>query len=151
HAPIGDFYHVLVRMSWPSFFALLVLIFLAFNLFFAACYALDADGLAMPATNRVSRFANSFFFSVHTVATVGYGNMYPTDLFTNIVVVIEITSGLLFFALTSGLIFARFSRPTARVLFSNAAVVTQSDGAQTLMLRAANRRHNFIFEASVRC
>jgi inward rectifier potassium channel len=82
---------------------------------------------------------------------MGYGNMYPIDLFTNVIAVIEITSGLLFFSLGSGLTFARYSRPTARVLFSNVAVVTTFQNVPTLMLRAANQRHNFIFEANVRC
>jgi inward rectifier potassium channel len=90
-------------------------------------------------------------FSSHTVATVGYGNMYPIDVLTNVIVVTEITFGLLFFALASGLIFGRFSRQTARVLFSNVAVVKNFEGVRTLMFRAANQRHNFVFEANVRC
>lgn len=150
-APIGDLYHALIRMSWPAFIALFIFLFLAFNMAFAFCYTLDPGGLNASASDHLASFATAFFFSVHTVATVGYGNIYPVDLFANIVVVIEITFGLLFFALTSGLIFARFSRPTARVLFSDFAIVRDVQGAPTLMLRAANRRHNFIFEANVRC
>jgi inward rectifier potassium channel len=150
-APLGDLYHALIRMSWPAFIALFVFLFLAFNLVFAFCYTLDPGGLSMSAPDHLASFAKAFFFSVHTVATVGYGNIYPVDLFANIVVVTEITFGLLFFGLTSGLIFARFSRPTARVLFSDYAVVRDLQGVPTLMLRAANRRHNFIFEANVRC
>jgi inward rectifier potassium channel len=150
-APIGDLYHSLIRMSWLRFITLFVLVFLFLNLIFAVFYTLDESGLKMPSSDRAMRFANAFFFSVHTIATVGYGNMYPIDFFTNVIVVIEITFGLLFFALGSGLTFARFSRPTARVLFSNVAVVTNFQNVPTLMVRAANQRHNFIFEANVRC
>lgn len=149
--PVGDLYHALIRMSWPAFIGLFLLTFFVFNLVFAAAYALDDGGLAVASAERLPRFAVAFFFSVHTVATVGYGNVYPVDLFANIVVVVEITFGLLFFALATGLMFARFSRPTARVLFSNVAVVRQWEGAPTLLLRAANQRRNFIFEANVRC
>ncbi|HXY57104.1 MAG TPA: ion channel [Methylocystis sp.] len=149
--PVGDLYHALIRMSWPAFIGLFLLTFFVFNLAFAACYALDDGGLNVAPAEDLPRFAIAFFFSVHTVATVGYGNIYPLDLFTNVVVVIEITFGLLFFALSSGLMFARFSRPTARVLFSDVAVVRQWAGAPTLLLRAANQRQNFIFEANVRC
>jgi len=82
------------------------------------------------------------------VATVGYGNMVPISLYANIVVAIEISLGILFFALVTGIMFARFSRPTARILFSKVAVIGSVDGVPTLMLRAANQRHNLIFEAS---
>ncbi|MEO7813991.1 MAG: hypothetical protein ABIR87_00940, partial [Sphingomicrobium sp.] len=78
----------------------------------------------------------------------GYGNMYPTSLYGNIVATIEIALGILFVALVTGIAFARFSRPTARILFSKVAVIFPLDGVQTLMLRCANERHNLIFEAN---
>ncbi len=149
--PVGELYHALISISWQRFVALFLLVFLLFNMIFGGLYTLDPDGLSMAPADRLTLTASAFFFSVHTVATVGYGNIYPVDLYSNVVVVVEITFGLLFFALTSGLVFARFSRPTARVLFSNRAVVGTYKGAPTLMLRAANQRHNFIFEAHVRC
>jgi Ion channel len=92
-APIGELYHALIRMSWPRFIALFVLVFFLFNLIFAALYFLDPGGLNMPVADSATRFFNAFFFSVHTVATVGYGNMYPIDVLTNVIVVIEITFG----------------------------------------------------------
>ncbi|HYA81556.1 MAG TPA: ion channel [Methylocystis sp.] len=149
--PVSDLYHALIRMSWPGFISLFLTAFFTFNLVFAAAYAFDIGGLNVAPAEHLPSFAIAFFFSVHTLATVGYGNIYPADLFTNIVVVVEITLGLLFFALTTGLVFARFSRPTARVLFSDVAVVRPMEGAQMLLLRAANQRRNFIFEATVRC
>jgi inward rectifier potassium channel len=82
------------------------------------------------------------------VATIGYGDVYPVSTYANCVVVAEITLGILLFALTTGIAFARFSRPTARILFSDVAVVTPVDGVPTLMFRTANQRHNLIFGAA---
>ena len=146
-----DLYHRSVRMGWPAFFGLFALVFLALNLFFAGLYLLDDEGLVHGVdTGTKSPFLRCFFFSVHTIATVGYGNVYPASLYVNVVVVIEIAVGILVIALTSGLAFARFSIPTARILFSEVAIVREFEGAPTLMFRAANQRNNFIVEASVR-
>jgi inward rectifier potassium channel len=95
-------------------------------------------------------FWRDFFFSVHTVATIGYGNVYPVSLYTNVVVVVEITLGLIYFALSTGIAFARFSRPTARFLFSHRALIRDVEGVPTLMLRAANQRHNVVYSAQAR-
>ena len=146
-----DAYHQLMRTTWPRLTLGFVAAFMAFNLLFACLYWLDPTGLAnQPDMAAVPRFWRDFYFSVHTVATIGYGNVYPVSLYANNIVVIEITTGILFFALTTGIVFARFSRPTARILFSRKAVVREVDGVPTLMLRAANQRHNLIFSASVR-
>ncbi len=146
-----DLYHRSVRMGWTAFFGLFALVFLALNLFFAGLYLLDAEGLVHGVdTGTTSPFLRCFFFSVHTIATVGYGNVYPASLYVNAVVVIEIAVGILVIALTSGLAFARFSIPTARILFSDVAIVRMFEGVPTLMFRAANQRNNFIVEASVR-
>lgn len=146
-----DLYHRSVRMSWPAFFGLFALAFLLLNLLFAGLYMLDTGGLVHGVdTGTTSPFLRCFFFSVHTIATVGYGNVYPASLYVNAVVVVEIAVGILVIALTSGIAFARFSIPTARVLFSEVAVVREFEGAPTLMFRAANQRNNFIVEASVR-
>jgi len=147
----GDLYHNLTRISWPAFFGWFALTFLVLNLVFAALYMLDPHGLSPAGPgDTMGPFARAFFFSVHTVATVGYGNVYPVSWITNLITVVEIAIGILVFGLTSGLIFARFSRPTARVLFSNFAVVREFEGYPTLMFRAANQRTNFILEASMR-
>lgn len=146
-----DTYHQLMRLSWPRLSLLFVASFFLFNLAFATLYALDPKGLAMPAeSGNIPLFWRDFFFSVHTVATIGYGNVYPVSPYANWVVVSEITLGILFFALTTGIVFARFSRPTARMLFSRIAIIRRIDGLPTLMLRAANQRHNLIYSANVR-
>lgn len=146
-----DLYHELMRLTWPRLGLLFVVSFLGFNLLFAALYRIDPTGLAVPHDAApVPLFWRDFFFSVHTVATIGYGNVYPVSAYANWVVVIEITLGILFFALTTGIVFARFSRPSGRILFSENLVVRDVDGVPTLMLRAANQRHNLIYSAEVR-
>ena len=146
-----DSYHQMMRLSWPRLSTLFVGCFLGFNLLFAGLYALDPHGLAVPHDAvQTATFWRDFFFSVHTVATIGYGNVYPVSVYANVLVVVEITAGILFFALTTGIVFARFSRPTSRILFSAVAVIRELDGAPALMLRAANQRHNMIYSAGVR-
>jgi inward rectifier potassium channel len=146
-----DIYHQLIRLSWPRLILVFVVVFLSFNAIFAGLYSLDPDGIVIEQGSRgSSRFLELFFFSVHSLATIGYGNMVPVTLYTNLLVVVEITLGIMLFALVTGIAFARFSRPTARILFSQAAVVQDVDGVPTLMFRAANQRHNLIFEAQVR-
>ena len=146
-----DLYHELMRLTWPRLGVLFVSSFLTFNLIFAALYRLDPTGLAVPHDAApVPLFWRDFFFSVHTVATIGYGNVYPISTYSNWVVVIEITFGILFFELTTGIVFARFSRPSDRILFSEILVVRDIEGVPTLMLRAANQRHNLIYSAEVR-
>ncbi len=138
-------------MRWSGFFAAFALVFVALNLVFAALYVLDPSGLQeVGAHPGSSPFLRAFFFSVHTVATVGYGNVVPASTYANIIVVIEIAVGILVFALTAGLMFARFSIPRARILFSDVAVIRTFEGYPTLMFRAANQRNNFIVEANVR-
>jgi inward rectifier potassium channel len=117
----------------------------AFNLLFAALYLLQYGSIA----NSGGSFWNAFFFSVQTMATIGYGEMRPATTYANVIVAVEVLLGLVGFALATGVIFARFSRPTARVIFSAVAVVVRHDGKPTLMFRAANQRHNRIVEAQV--
>ena len=148
----SDAYHRLMQLRWRWLITLFALGFLVFNLAFAGLYWLDPGGLAVAAGTdaQVTPFWRDFFFSVTTVATIGYGNIYPASIFTQATVVIEITLGIIYFALTTGMAFARFSRPTARILFSDVMAVRTVDGVSSLMLRAANQRHNLIYEAQVR-
>jgi len=144
----SDIYHQLLRMSWPQLSVTFVAVFMAFNLLFGWLYSLDPHGVSYNSqVEGSSTFWHAFFFSVHTVATIGYGDNYPVSTYANVLVVIEITFGILIFALVTGIAFARFSRPTARFLFSDIAVVQNVAGVPTLMFRAANLRHNLIFEA----
>lgn len=141
-----DFYHGVLTASWPGFVAQLAALFLTVNLIFAILYVADQGGI----TNaRPGSFADAFFFSVQTLGTLGYGVMAPRTLYTNILVTAESFAGILIIALFAGMIFARFSRPFARVVFSRNAVVTSFDGRPTLMFRAANQRGNSILDASV--
>ncbi|MDE1967404.1 MAG: ion transporter [Alphaproteobacteria bacterium] len=141
-----DFYHSLLTVSWPGFFGLIAAAYALFNVAFALLY-LAQDGSIANAKPR--SFTDAFFFSVQTMATIGYGDMRPATFYANVVVTIEVLLGLIGFALATGMIFARFSRPTARVMFSDVAVVTRYDGVPTLMFRAANQRRNRILEAAV--
>jgi len=143
----SDAYHITLTLSWPRFFALMVGIYFLVNLAFAAAF------YAVPGTivnSRPGSFADAFFFSIETLATVGYGVMSPATVYGHVVASTEILLGMLVTAMLTGLLFARFSRPTARVLFSEVAVVTTFDGNPTLMVRAGNERNNLILEASVR-
>ena len=98
---------------------------------------------------RAGDFWNAVFFSVQTFGTIGYGYMFPRSFTADLIVTFETFAGLVYVALATGLVFARVSRPTARVAFSSVAVVHDFDGAPTLMFRAANRRANQILEAEV--
>ena len=141
-----DFYHQVLTVSWPWFFVELAAAFIAVNLAFAFLYVLDRGGIA---NARPGSFADAFFFSVQTLGTLGYGVMAPKTLYTNLLVTVESFSGILTIALFTGIIFARFSRPFARVIFSNVAVVAPFDGVPTLMFRAANQRGEAILDAGI--
>lgn len=141
-APLQDVYHWLLSISWVSFLGLIVGTYLAANFFFAIAYLLEKDSV----TNAQS-VMDTFFFSVQTMATIGYGVMAPKTLYANWLVAIEALVGLVGVAMGTGLMFARFSRPTARVLFSQVAVIAPYNGVPTLMFRTANQRGNQILEA----
>ncbi|HYC13049.1 MAG TPA: ion channel [Stellaceae bacterium] len=141
-----DLYHALLTMRWGWFFVALAAAFFIFNSVFALLYLAAPGGIA---NAKEGSFADAFFFSVQTMATIGFGVMAPTTLYANIVVAVEALMGLVGFALATGLIFQRFSRPTARVLFSNVAVVTRYEGVPTLMFRCANERRTLVLEAEV--
>jgi inward rectifier potassium channel len=139
-----DFYHGILTCSWPGFVARLAVLFLIVNLAFAILYAADRGGIS---NARPGNFADAFFFSVQTLGTLGYGVMAPRTLTTNILVTAESFAGILIIALFAGMIFARFSRPFARVIFSKNAVIAAFDGVPMLMFRAANQRGNSILDA----
>ena len=143
----SDFYHNAMTVTWPAFIALLAAAFLALNLVFAAIYAL---GDAPIANARKGDFADLFFFSVETTSTVGYGDMHPQTMFGHIVATAENFTGLVLLAMMTGLVFARFSRPRARLIFSKHPVLAAHNGLPTLIVRVANARSNFISEASAR-
>ena len=142
-----DVYHGLLVLPWGRFVGLLALGYMMLNACFATAYALLPGGIAGA---RPGSFSDAFFFSVQTLATIGYGAMYPASLATNLLVAVESTVGILALPLVTGLVFAKFARPTARVLFSRRALVTVRDGRPVLALRMANARGNQIVEARAR-
>jgi inward rectifier potassium channel len=141
-----DAYHLLLNMPLAAFFAVMAVAFLLINGVFGLLYYIDPGGVSGA---RSGSYADAFFFSVQTLATLGYGVMAPKSLFTNLVVTAEVFLGLFNLAIATGLLFARISRPTARIMFSDKAVITDFDGAPALMFRAANRRRNLVVEADV--
>ena len=142
-----DLYHWFLTLPLPAVAALCVSGYAALNLVFTLLYALEPGDIAN--TQFGNSFVDDFFFSIQTIATIGYGNMYPKTLYANALVTIETVTGLLYFALITGLLFTRFSRPSARVQFTRMAVVAQYEGAPTLMFRMANERQNQILQAEV--
>jgi inward rectifier potassium channel len=143
-----DVYRWLLSLRWPQFAALVGALYIALNLLFATLYAVDANSIA--GTTGGQWFYDCFFFSVQTLATVGYGHMYPQTLYGHIVTTIEIMSGLFLLAVMAGLIFVRFSRPIARIAFSNSIVIAPLNGKPTLMVRVGNENHHSMVEAEFR-
>jgi inward rectifier potassium channel len=142
----GDLYHLALRISWWRFLVLGIVLYAAANALFALIYLIPGDAIA---NAQPGSFADAFFFSIQTMATIGYGVMSPATLYGNLIVTIETGMGLMLLAVATGLVFARFSRPTARVLFSRVAVIGPYNGVATLSFRAANLRHNQILQAEV--
>ena len=137
-----DAYHLIMSLTWPQFFGGAVVAYLFVNLIFAVAYFAGGN-----AVNNAHMFSDYFFFSVETLATVGYGSMSPGSFYGHCVATAEIITGMLSLAVTTSLVFARFSKPTARILFSRIATITPYEGVPTLMMRVANQRHSYILEA----
>lgn len=143
-----DLYLFLLNLSWPKFLLFIIVGYFIVNIFFASLYymiglenlknALDPD--------PVQSFMNAFFFSEQTLTTVGYGGIVPHGFMANLISAAEAMTGLLGFALATGLLFGRFSRPSARILFSKNAIITPFKGVNALMFRIANQRHNTLME-----
>jgi inward rectifier potassium channel len=142
-----DLYHRAMTVSWPAFFATAALIFIALNALFAVLYSLGNRPIANVAGQGI---LDLFYFSIETLATVGYGDMHPQTNYGHFVATVEIFTGMSFLAVMTGLIFARFSRPRARFVFADHPVVTMHAGHPTLMIRLANARHNAISRATAR-
>src|ERR1700686_4705984 len=141
-------YHQLLTISWSGFLGLVGLLYLVLNLVFAVAYlACGPDALlGAGATMLGGRFSQAFFFSIQTFATIGYGQIAPNGMAANAVVTVEALVGLMYQALATGLLFARFTRPVAALLFSDSAVVGPYNDSQGLMFRIVNRRRNEIIQ-----
>jgi inward rectifier potassium channel len=143
---LRDFYYLFLRVRWSGAIAAIVTAYLALNAVFAAAY-LMTGGIA----NAIpGSFFDAFCFSVQTMGTIGYGAMYPTTHAANAIMILESVTSLIVTALATGLVFAKFSRSSARVAFSRHAVIGPMDGVPTLMLRVGNERGNQILEATIR-
>lgn len=146
--PENNFYHWLLSTSWTQFMTLVIFVYLSANLLFAVGYLLCGEGAITHA--EPGSLIDAFFFSVQTMATIGYGRMTPVGYGPNAIVTFEAFFGIVYSALTTGLAFARFTRPTAGVRFSKVAVVGMHDGVKTLKFRVANERKSHIVEAQMR-
>ena len=142
-------YQSLVTMTWPHFFLLIGVAYFAINLPFAAAYYLCGPK-ALSGDAALTGFARCFFFSIDTFATIGYGNITPASLVTNLLVTVEAIFGLLSVGLVAGLVYARFARPTAKIVFSKTAVVAPYRGITAFMFRLVNGRQNELIEVNMR-
>jgi inward rectifier potassium channel len=142
-----DLFHFFMTVSWLQLFSTFAGFFLGFDVLFGVLYHLAPGCIA---NLNPPGFAGAFFFSVETLATVGYGDMHPQTFYGHFVAMLEIFVGLMSLAVITGIMFARFSRPRARFLFTRNAVVRPIDGQRTLVIRAANERQNVVQDASAR-
>src|SRR5581483_8700685 len=142
-----DLYHLALTLRWPHFFLALLGIDLAINLVFALLYLVEPGSVL---NVRPGSFADAFFFSIETLATVGYGVMAPATPYGHIISAIEILCGMAFTAIVTGLIFVRFSRPRAKIMFPDTVVVARHNGRPTLMIRFGNGRLTLLADAIAR-
>ena len=144
---LDDIYHYAMTSTWPVFFAVFAAMFMALNFLFAILYAFEPQSVA---NLYPAGFWGGFFFSVETLATVGYGDMHPQTVYAHIVSTIEIFVGMSGIAMMTGVMFARFSRPKAKILFTRHPVTYTHNGEHVLSIRIANTRLNIIAEASAK-
>src|SRR5712675_1594436 len=143
----ADISHRCMTASWPAFIAGAAFVFISFNAFFAVLYWLGDD----PIANVPHRaYLDYLYFSIETLSTAGYGDMHPQTHYGHFVAAVELFTGIFSMSVMTGLIFARFSRPSARLLFAENPVISDHEGEQTLMIRLANERHNIISNATAR-
>jgi inward rectifier potassium channel len=141
-----DFYHGVLTTSWWSFLLGLAAAFILINVVFALVYLSDPNGIEHA---RPGSFWDRFLFSAQTIGSINYSLMVPKSSFTNGAVIVEAFVGFVYLAMMASLMFARLSRPSARVVFSKVAVVAPFDGVPTLMFRVANQRGNQILDAAI--
>ena len=142
-----DIYHYMMEASWARLIVIIGVIYSTTNALFATLYVLSGDSIAGA---EKGSFTDAFFFSVQTLSTVGYGVMSPKGPLGGVLVTAEAFIGLLGMAMASGLMFSKFARPTARVIFSSRVIVTTRNGKPCLVMRMANGRGNEIIEATLR-
>jgi inward rectifier potassium channel len=143
---LRDSYHWFLRTRWSVALAAIVGAYMALNTLFACAYMITGG----VANARARSFWDALCFSVETMGTIGYGAMYPSSVGANAVMIVESVTSLVVTAVATGLVFAKFSRSSARIAFSRYAVIAPMDGVPTLMLRVGNERGNQILEATIR-
>ena len=143
----ADISHRCMTASWPAFIAGAALVFVAFNAVFAVFYWIGDQPISnVPG----AAYIDYLYFSIETLSTAGYGDMHPQTHYGHFIATVELFTGIFSMSLMTGLIFARFSRPNARLLFANNPVISHHEGVPTLMVRFANERHNIIGNANAR-
>jgi inward rectifier potassium channel len=143
----ADISHRCMTARWPSFIGGAALVFVVFNAVFASFYWIGNQPIAnVPG----GAYIDYLYFSIETLSTAGYGDMHPQTHYGHFIAAVELFTGIFSMSLMTGLIFSRFSRPSARLLFANNPVISNHDGKQTLMVRFANERHNIIGNATAR-
>jgi inward rectifier potassium channel len=140
----------MIDTTWPRFFLVVTIVFLAVNVAFAWLYLAIGIGQLQGTESEMSAFVNAFFFSVHTLTTVGYGNVFPRGPSANAVAALEAATGLMVFAVMTGLLYGRFSRPSARILFSNNALIAPYQDGHSLQFRITNARSNTLMNLEAR-
>ena len=145
-------YTYMISVPWPMFAVIVVIVFFLINIAFACAYSAFAAGHIKGAESKDAavQFLNLFFFSTHTLTTVGYGNMYPEGPIANAIAALEALLGLMGFAIATGLLFGRFSRPTARFGFSETMALAPYKDGTSLQFRVVNRRSNNLIEVEAR-
>jgi inward rectifier potassium channel len=143
----ADISHRCMTASWPAFIGGAAMVFVAFNAFFAFFYWIGDQ----PISNVPGgAYIDYLYFSIETLSTAGYGDMHPQSHYGHFVATVELFTGIFSMSVMTGLVFARFSRPSARLLFAENPVISDHEGERTLMIRLANERHNIISNANAR-
>jgi inward rectifier potassium channel len=143
----ADISHRCMTASWPAFIGGAVLVFIVFNAVFAVFYWIGNQPISnVPAGDYI----DYLYFSIETLSTAGYGDMHPQTHYGHFIAAVELFTGIFSMSLMTGLIFARFSRPNARLLFADNPVISHHEGKRTLMIRFVNERHNIISNATAK-
>lgn len=143
-------YLKMIDTTWPRFFLVVMAVFLAVNVAFAAIYLAIGFDKLQGTEPEMGPFTNAFFFSVHTLTTVGYGNVFPKGAPANTVSALEAATGLMVFAVMTGLLYGRFSRPSARIRFSDHALMAPYQDGTSLQFRVTNARSNTLMNLEAR-
>lgn len=143
-------YHFLLNMTWPRFFGVVFVVFVGINAVFAMAYYLCGPGTVQGDVGVENPFLRCFFFSVDTFATIGYGNLAPAGVLAHVLVSIEAMVGLMAFAIVTGLVFAKFARPTANIVYSKQAIIAPYRGIKAFEFRIINGAHNQLIDVEAR-